>query len=88
MRRYDVKMSPKAAALTIQRSSKRRKISWFDLSIAFLWTAVVLVFSLTGLRQNAPQEIKVIMTPGLLLIIYGLALLAQWSWQKFRNKTV
>jgi hypothetical protein len=48
--------------------------------ISLLWISIVLVFSLTGLRQNAPQEIKAFMTPGLLLLIYGLALVARRVW--------
>jgi hypothetical protein len=58
----------------------------FDISIALLWVIIVLVFSLTGLRQNAPQEIKVIMTPGLLVIIYGLALMIRKIWSNQRNQ--
>ena len=88
MRRPTVEMSPEAASLTNKLGSKRRKLSMFDISIALLWTIIVLIFSLTGLRQNAPQEIKAIMTPGLLLIIYGLALLAKRVGEKARNREV
>jgi len=87
-RRPAVEMSPKAAALTKKRESKRRKQSVFDISIILLWTTIVLIFSFTGLRQNAPQEIKVIMTPGLLLIIYGLALFVKKVWEKRRESSV
>jgi hypothetical protein len=45
--------------------------------------SVVLTFSLAGLRQNSPQAIKVLMTPGLLLAFYGLALIARKGWDKF-----
>jgi polyferredoxin len=84
IRRPAAKMSPKAAKRSINRSSKRRKLSAFDISIGLLWTFIVLIFSLTGLRQNAPQEIKAIMTPGLLLLIYGLAISVNKIWN--RNK--
>jgi hypothetical protein len=45
--------------------------------------SVVLTFSLAGLRQNSPQAIKVLMTPGLLLAFYGLALMAGKVWAKY-----
>jgi len=77
-------MSPKAAAITSRLSSKRRKLTAFDVSITLLWVSIVLVFSLSGLRQSAPQEIKSIMTPGLLLILYGLALLFRKVINKIR----
>jgi hypothetical protein len=47
---------------------------------------VVLCFSVAGLRQNSPQAIKALMTPGLLLVFYGLALIVKKGWQKFRKK--
>ncbi len=78
-------MSPKAAAKTEQLTSKRRKISGFDLAIVLLWIGVVVVFSIAGLRQNAPQEIKVFMTPGMLLIFYGLALVSRKFWYKYKE---
>jgi polyferredoxin len=84
MRRPRISMSLRAATNAKRISAKRRKLSKFDIAIALLWVSVVLTFSATGLRQNAPQEIKVIMTPGLLLILYGLALIAQRMWNKLR----
>jgi polyferredoxin len=53
-------------------SHKRRKSSGFDTSIAVLWIGVIVIMNLVGVRQNAPQELKVIMGPGLLILIYGL----------------
>ena len=78
----DVSMSPEAAARAERQTSKRRKLSAFDAIIVLLWASVVLTFSVAGLRQNAPQEMKVLMTPGLLLAFYGLALLAKKAWNK------
>jgi polyferredoxin len=82
-RRPDISMSPEAAARAERQTSKRRRHSAFDTVIALLWVSVVLTFSLAGLRQNAPQTIKVLMTPGLLLVFYGLALIAKKGWDKF-----
>jgi len=30
-----------------------------------------VTINLVGVNQNAPQEMKVLMTPGLLVVIYG-----------------
>jgi polyferredoxin len=73
-------ISTKAKKRINKRSYARRKSSFFDLSITVLWISIVLIFSFTGLRQNAPQEIKTLMTPGLLLVIYGLLVLARQVW--------
>ncbi len=78
MQRSGFTLSPKAAAITKRVSSKRRTFSSLDLIITIIWISIVLLFTFSGLRQSAPQEIKAIMTPGLLLLIYGLALLSRW----------
>ena len=80
-------MSPEAGLRAERLKSKRRKISTFDMIIVLPWIAVVLAFSLAGLRQNAPQEIKVLMTPGLLLIFYGLALITRKAWNKSKAES-
>jgi ferredoxin len=80
MRRTRGTMSAQAVIRAERNASGRRKLSAFDVSIALLWVAVVLAFSLAGLRQNSPQAIKVVMTPGLLLAFYGLALVARKVW--------
>lgn len=90
MKRPGIQMAPKAAAISERLSSKRRTLTAFDMIITLLWISVVLAFTFSGLRQNAPQEIKAIMTPGLLLLIYGLALLSRWVLGKtnwLKNKT-
>jgi polyferredoxin len=77
--------SSKEASLSVdantraeQLSLKRRKISSFDVAIMVLWISATLVFNVAGLSQNSPQEIKVLMTPGLLLVTYGLV----WIFKK------
>jgi polyferredoxin len=62
---------------------KRRRLSALDVTIAVLWIAVSLSFTFT-MRQGAPQEIKVAMAAGLLLIIYGTVRLGQKAWSSFR----
>ena len=82
-RRTSMSMSPEGARRAERQTSKRRKLSAFDAIVALLWISVVLTFSLAGLRQNSPQEIKVLMTPGLLLAFYGLALMAKRAWDEY-----
>jgi len=82
-RRPGISMSPEAAVRAERQTLQRRKLSAFDTIIALLWVSVVLTFSLAGMRQSAPQAIKVLMTPGLLLVCYGLALIARKGWDKF-----
>jgi polyferredoxin len=72
-----IEMSTKVINRINKRSAERRQSSTFDLIITLLWASIVLTFFLTGLRQTAPQAIKVLMTPGLLLIIYGSLILAR-----------
>jgi polyferredoxin len=79
----DISMPPEAAVRAERQTSKRRKLSTFDVVIALLWISVVLTFSFAGLRQNAPQAIKAFMTPGLLLVFYGLALTVRKFWHKY-----
>ena len=82
-RRTSVSLSPESVARAERQTSKRRKLSAFDAIITLLWVSVVLTVSVAGLRQNSPQEIKVLVTPGLLLVFYGLALMARKVWGKF-----
>jgi ferredoxin-type protein NapH len=77
LRRRESLLSPEATARAERQTAKRRKLSASDLIIAVLWMSVVLAVSFAGLRENSPQEIKVLMTPGLLLILYGLVLLGK-----------
>ena len=52
----------------------------FDVVITVLWVGVTLTLTLSGVRQNASQTIKSLMTPGLLVVIYGLVWLGQKAW--------
>jgi hypothetical protein len=85
-RRPDISMSPQAATRAERQTYRRRKLSAFDAIIVLLWVSVVLTFWLAGLRQNAPQTVKVLMTPGLLLAFYGLALIARKVWDRFSRE--
>jgi len=42
------------------------------VAIIVLWVSATLGFTLSGVRQDALQVIKSLMTPGLLAVIYGL----------------
>jgi hypothetical protein len=81
--RKEASLSADAAARAEGASLRRRKPSAFDAAIAALWIGVVLSINLAGVRENTPQEIKALMTPGLLLIMYGLVLIAQKAWSEF-----
>lgn len=87
LRRKEATMSPEAAARAERQTLKRRRLSAFDVIIAALWMSVVLSFSFAGLREDSPQEIKVLMTPGLLLIFYGLALLGRKLWEGANDRS-
>jgi len=80
----DVSLNADAIARIERASQKRRKLSGFDITITILWVGITLLFTFTA-RQNAPQEIKVTMAAGLLLSIYGGAVLAQKVWQRFKS---
>jgi len=80
----NVSLSADAASRAEKTSLKRRQLSAFDIAITVLWTSVTLIFTFTA-RQSAPQEIKVTMAAGLLLVIYGVVLLAQKAWHRFER---
>ena len=80
LRRKEASLPADAAARAERSTLKRRKLSAFDVAIAVLWIAVTVVFALTGVNKSAPQEIKVFMTVGLLLVVYGLAWMVQKAW--------
>jgi len=82
--RKDVSLSADASIRSEQNSLKRRKISAFDVTIVSLWIGVTLIFTLANVSQNAPMEIKVFMTAGLLLIIYGIVWMIHKAWSKIR----
>jgi len=85
LRHRAVSLSTDAAARAEQSSIKRRKLTAFDVAIAALWISTSVSINLAGMNQNAPQEMKVLMTPGLLLAFYGLVWLGQKTWSKISN---
>jgi polyferredoxin len=82
-RHKKVSLSVDVAEKAEQASLKRRRRSSFDVTIAALWVGVTLFINLSGLNQGAPQELKVIMSVGLLLMIYGVVLFAQKAWIRY-----
>jgi polyferredoxin len=83
LRRTVASLSADAAARADRSSLKRRKLSAFDVTIAVLWIGTSVRINLAGINQNAPQEMKVLMTPGLLLTFYGLVWLGQKTWRRY-----
>ena len=78
----EVSVSVDANTRAEQFSLKRKKLSFFDVAIMVLWISVILVINVVGVSQNSPQEIKVLMTPGLLLVIYGVVWLFRRVWSR------
>jgi polyferredoxin len=66
-----------------QLSLTRRKFSSFDVAVMVLWISATFIFNIVGVSQNSPQEIKVLMTPGLLLVTYGFVWLVQRVWSRW-----
>lgn len=76
----EASLSADAAARARRSSLKRRQLSAFDVAITVLWVGVTLAVTFIAVRQDAPQEVKAFMSPGLLLAIYGLVWVAQKAW--------
>lgn len=45
-----------------------------------------MIMNLVGVRQNAPQEIKVLMGPGLLIMAYTLVLIVYKASRRLGEK--
>jgi polyferredoxin len=88
LRRKVTSLSADAAARAERSSLKRRKLTAFDVAIAVLWIGTSVSINLAGINQNAPQEMKVLMTPGLLLLFYGLVWLGQKIWSRFAMRNL
>jgi len=80
--REEASLSENASARIERVSGKRRRLSAFDVVIAVLWVSVTAVLSFAGVSKNAPMEIKVFMSVGLLLVIYSLVLVVQKAWTR------
>jgi ferredoxin-type protein NapH len=79
LRNGNIRISTDAAVRAENVSLERRRLSALDVTITLIWIGITLFFTFTA-RQSAPQEIKIAMAAGLLLVIYGLARLAQKVW--------
>ena len=66
---------------------QRRKLSAMDVIIATIWVGITLLFTF-GPRESAPQEVKIAMAAGLLLMIYGLVKLGQKVAYRFSKKVI
>jgi ferredoxin-type protein NapH len=77
LRRRDSSLASEAVSRAERSTLKRRQLSAFDIAIVVLWISTSVSINLTGINQNAPQELKVLMTPGLLMLCYGLVWLGQ-----------
>jgi len=87
LRRHDASL-PADAGIRAERSTlKRRKISAFDAAITVIWVGVSLYFFLSGARATSPQEMKVLMSVGLLIIVYGLVWVVWKTWNKLWGRT-
>jgi polyferredoxin len=86
LRHHDYSLSDDAATRAERSTLKRRKLSAFDVAITVIWIGVSVFFFFSGSRANAPQEIKVLMSVGLLLIVYGVVWLGKMGWNKVTAK--
>ena len=86
LRRHDAGLPAEAAARAERSTLKRRQLSAFDVAIAVIWVSVSAFFFFSGARATAPQEIKVLMSVGLLLIVYGIVWLGKKVWRTFTRK--
>ena len=78
---------PADAAFRAERSTlNRRNLSAFDVTIAVIWVGISLFFFFSGMRATAPQEVKVTMSVGLLLIVYGLVWVIWKPLKKFTER--
>ncbi len=81
--RKETSLSDDASSKAERISLKRRRLSAFDIAITSLWASIMMIFFFLGF-QSSSQEIKVLMTPGLLLVTFGLVWIVQKAWS--RNK--
>jgi polyferredoxin len=83
LHRNDVVLAPDSAARIEKATLKRRRLSGFDISITIVWIGITVFFTIGGVPGKAPQEIKVLMSAGLLLLVYALVRLVYATWQNF-----
>jgi polyferredoxin len=88
LHRHNATLPTEAAARAERSTLKRRKLSAFDMSISMIWVSVSVYFFFSGARANAPQEIKVLMSVGLLLIVYGFVWLGEKVWNAVTTRLI
>ena len=88
LRRHDAALPAEAATRAERSTLKRRKLSAFDVAIVVIWVSVSVFFFFSGARASAPQEIKVLMSVGLLLIVYGVVWLGKKGWSTVTARSV
>ncbi len=88
LRRHDAALPAEAATRAERSTLKRRKLSAFDVAIVVIWVSVSVFFFFSGARASAPQEIKVLMSVGLLLIVYGVVWLGKKGWSTVTAQSV
>jgi polyferredoxin len=81
-------LSPKAINLVERATARRRQLSAYDVVIAVLWLTATLTFTLAsgGPKSIVPPGVKVLISPGLLLAIYGLVWAGNVGWSKFKAR--
>ena len=79
--RKEASLSDDASSKAERFSLKRRELSAFDIAITVLWASVTMIFFFIGV-QSSSLEIKVLMTPGLLLVTFGLVWIVQKAWSR------
>jgi len=87
LRRHRASLPAEAVTRAERSTLNRRKLSAFDVSIAVIWVGISLFFFSSGMRASAPQEVKVIMSVGLLLVVYALVWFLWKTWKKFGEGT-
>ncbi|MFH0849018.1 MAG: 4Fe-4S binding protein [archaeon] len=73
--RGNASLSTDTVTRAVHLSSMRRSSSTFDKLVAGTWVSITMIFTFFGISQNVPQEVKVTMSAGLLLVICGFVLL-------------
>jgi polyferredoxin len=88
LRRHDAALPAEAATRAERSTLKRRKLSSFDVAIVVIWVSVSVFFFFSDARAAAPQEIKVLMSVGLLLIVYSVVWLGKKGWSIVTARSV
>jgi polyferredoxin len=82
LRNKGLSLSSNAIVRAGKTSLKYRNRSFFDVTIIVLWISISVTTNLAGFSQDAPQEVKILMSAGLLLVIYGLVWMVKKLWTR------